>query len=180
MSQYLVSEEQVKKALKIDNFRNISKKKIIEFVSLIPKMDKDIAIAIINQFPVYAENAAHIIEQLNVMCNNVLKSNDSSQMEVIYAYKIVLDSLSENVKKDDISSEERQQYIKQMVEIADKISDKDTENKKFLDKIYKYGATIVSGVLILGAVILGVNVKSKQIPELDEEDEDNDNPIINK
>lgn len=67
-----------------------------------------------------------------------------------------------------------------MVEIADKISDKDTENKKFLDKIYKYGATIVSGVLILGAVILGVNVKSKQIPELDEEDEDNDNPIINK
>ena len=67
-----------------------------------------------------------------------------------------------------------------MVEIADKISDKDTENKKFLDKIYKYGATIVCGVLILGAVILGVNVKSKQIPELDEEDEDNDNPIINK
>ena len=62
-------------------------------------MNKDIAIAIINQFPVYAENAVHIIEQLNVMCNNVLKSNDSSQMEVIYAYKIVLDSLSENVKK---------------------------------------------------------------------------------
>ena len=32
----LVSEEQVKNALKIDSFRNLSKDKIMEFVSLIP------------------------------------------------------------------------------------------------------------------------------------------------
>ena len=34
MSQHLVSEAQVKKALKIDSFRNISRDKIMEFVSL--------------------------------------------------------------------------------------------------------------------------------------------------
>ena len=53
MSQYLVSEDQVKKALHIDSFRNLSKDKIMEFASLIPHMDKDVAIAIINQFPAW-------------------------------------------------------------------------------------------------------------------------------
>jgi hypothetical protein len=48
-----VNEKAVKRALGIDSFRNVSKDKIMEFASLIPYMDKDVAIAIINQFPVY-------------------------------------------------------------------------------------------------------------------------------
>ena len=45
-----VSEKSVKQALGIDSFRNLSKDKIMEFASMIPYMDKDVAIAIINQF----------------------------------------------------------------------------------------------------------------------------------
>lgn len=63
MSQYLVSEDQVKKALQIDSFRNLSKDKIMEFASLIPHMDKDVALAIINQFPAYVESSRNMIEQ---------------------------------------------------------------------------------------------------------------------
>ena len=40
MPQSLVSESQVKNALNIDSFRNLSRDKIIEFVLLIPNMDK--------------------------------------------------------------------------------------------------------------------------------------------
>ena len=39
MPQKLVSESQVKNALNIDSFRNLSKDKMMEFVSLIPSMD---------------------------------------------------------------------------------------------------------------------------------------------
>ncbi len=49
-----VSEESVKKALKLDSFRNLSKEKVMQFASMIPYMDKEVAIAIINQFPVNA------------------------------------------------------------------------------------------------------------------------------
>ena len=52
MAQQLVSTEQVKQALGIESFRNLSKDKIIEFVSLIPNMDKEVSISIINQFPI--------------------------------------------------------------------------------------------------------------------------------
>jgi len=172
MSQYLVSEEQVKKALKIDNFRNITKAKIMDFVSLIPNMDKEVAIAIINQFPTYAETAGSMNTQLNLMCDNILKSSDSSHKEAINAYKKILDDLGEILKRENITEAERERITKNMIDIADRIAEKDTEEKKFLEKIYKYGASVIGATLILGAVILGVNVKGKQIPRLEDEDED--------
>lgn len=43
-----LSENAVKRALKIDSFRNLSKDKIMQFASMIPYMDKEVAIAIIS------------------------------------------------------------------------------------------------------------------------------------
>ena len=51
MAQQLVTAEDVKKALNIDSFRNVSKDKLIEFVSLIPNMDKDVAMSIHQPIP---------------------------------------------------------------------------------------------------------------------------------
>lgn len=51
MGKNLKSAEEVKNLLEIDSSRNITKEKVIEFVSQIPNMDKEVAINIINQFP---------------------------------------------------------------------------------------------------------------------------------
>ena len=51
MSNYYFTEEQIKESLQINSFREISKAKLMEFVSLIPNMDKDVALAVIGQFP---------------------------------------------------------------------------------------------------------------------------------
>ena len=56
MAKILI-EQQVKDVLQIDLFRNLSKEEIMEFASLIPNMDKDVAISIINWFPKYAESS---------------------------------------------------------------------------------------------------------------------------
>lgn len=53
-----------------------------------------------------------------------------------------------------------------MITVADRISAKDTENKDFLNEIIKYGVPIMGGALVLGAAILGVNVKGTKIPTL--------------
>ena len=87
MAQNFISEEEVKKALQVNNFREISKEKIMEFVSLIPQMDKDVAIAIINQFPTYAESASNMIAQLTMMCDNIIKDNTSSQKDAVEALR---------------------------------------------------------------------------------------------
>lgn len=166
MAKYMITEDEVKKALAIDSFRNMSKDKIIEFVSAIPNMDKDVAIKIIDQFPAYTESANSMIAQLNTMCNNVMEENGESQKAAIEAYKKILDELGELLKKDTINAEERSKITEQMITVADRISVKDTENKEFLNGIIKYGAPIIGGALVLGAAILGVNVKGTKIPTL--------------
>lgn len=166
MAKYMVTENEVKKALAIDSFRNMSKDKIMEFVSAIPNMDKDVAIKIIDQFPAYTESANNMLAQLNTMCNNAMKENGESQKEAIEAYKKILNDLGELLKKDTITAEERAQITEQMITVADRISAKDTENKGFLNGIIKYGVPIIGGALVLGAAILGVNVKGTKIPTL--------------
>lgn len=166
MSQYLVSEEAVKDALGIDTFRNLSKDKIMEFISAIPNMDKEVAIRIINQFPTYAETASNMVSTLNTMCDNALKENNASQTESIIAYKNILSSLGELLKKDSISPEERATITDRMITVADRIAAKDSENKEFLNNVIKYGSSLIGGALLLGAVVLGVNVKDVRIPFL--------------
>jgi hypothetical protein len=164
--QELVSAAEVKKALNIESFRNLSKDKIIEFVSLIPNMDRDVAIKIIEQFPQYANFASSMISQLNTLCDNALKANAKSQSDVIEAYKKILDDLGELLKKDDITSEERANITEKMVMIADRISAKDTENKAFLINAIKSIAPYAGGALLLAAAIFGVNVKGVKLPSL--------------
>lgn len=166
MSKRLISEDQVKDALQINKFNEVSKDKIMEFVSLIPNMDKDVAISIINQFPAYSEAAKTMVDRLNVMCENVLKENNSSQKDVVQAYQLILSELAELLKKEDISAEERSVITDKMITVADRISAKDSENKEWLNQLVKYGAPIIGGALILGAAILGVNVKGTKIPAL--------------
>ena len=166
MSKALVSVDEVKNALKIDSFRNLSKDKIMEFVSLIPNMDKEVAIKIIEQYPAFAKLSESMVAQLNKMCDTALEKNEESQRLAIQAYKQILDELSNQLHMEDISKEEREKITKQMIEIADKISVKDTENKAFIDKMAKYSTGFAIGVVVLGAAILGVNIKGKDIPKL--------------
>lgn len=166
MSRTLVSVEEVKNALKIDSFRNLSKDKIMEFISLIPNMDKEVAIKIIEQYPAFAKLSESMVAQLNKMCDTALEKNEESQRLTIQAYKQILDELSNQLHMEDISKEEREKITKQMIEIADKISVKDTENKAFIDRMAKYRTGFAIGVVVLGAAILGVNIKGKDIPKL--------------
>lgn len=99
MSHNLVTESQVKNALNIESFRNLSKDKIMEFVSLIPSMDKDVALAIINQFPEYSEMAKCMVEQLTVTCDAAIAENASSQNTVYAAYRKILDDLGDILKR---------------------------------------------------------------------------------
>lgn len=138
----------------------------MEFASLIPNMDKDVAISIINQFPAYAESSRKMLEQFKNVCDMALESNKDSQKDAILAYRKILDDLGEALKKEELTPEERNRITEQMLEIADRISAKDTENKQFIDNLVKYGTQLTAGALLLGAVMLGVNVKGINLPKL--------------
>lgn len=164
MARRLMDENDVKKVLGIQDFRSVSKSKVIEFVSLIPNMDKELALSIINQFPAYSEFASTTIALLKEMCDSALNQNGQSQKETIAAYRKVLDDLGEILKKDSITAEERDAISNKMILIADKIAMKDSENKNFITGILKYGAPIAAAALVVAATILGASIGGKDIP----------------
>lgn len=56
-----MNEEKVLKKLGIKNFRHLSKDKVVEFISMIPDMDPEVAKAAINQFPEFANTMKSIV-----------------------------------------------------------------------------------------------------------------------
>lgn len=175
LPQRYVSEESVKRALKIDSFRNLSKDKVMQFASMIPYMDKEVAIAIINQFPVYADFGKATIEHYTQVCTNILEHNKESQAAVVKGYQTILDALSKRMEKEDISDQERQAITSDMIAVADKIAEADLNNKKFLDRM---GNKLLFGLgLIVAAVGAGIGINSafgngSSLPEVQDDDED--------
>ncbi len=170
-----VSEDAVKRALKIDSFRNLSKDKIMQFASMIPYMDKEVAIAIINQFPKFVDLGKTVISSYMQMCDNILEKNKESQAAVIHGYQTILDALARRMDVESITERERESITEDMISIADKIAKADLQNKKFLDRM---GTKVLWGVLgLIGIVGAGIGVHSAiggggEMPQLADKDDD--------
>lgn len=149
-------ENRTARKFKNNSTEKLTKSNARDFVSAIPNVDKELAMAAINQFPNYNESAKCIIEQMTETCVGVLESNDESMKMVVAAYNSILEDLGEMLKQDDLSFEERQYITEKMVEIADKLYEKDTDNKRFTLSLWKYVAGFGITVLSILAAIFGV------------------------
>lgn len=163
MSEHLLTEEQVKRYLDITDFRSLSKKKIIEFVSAIPEMDREVAIKIIEEFPEFSKYAQVMVTHYITMCNSILENNGNSAQSVMNSYKHIIETLGTLITMDNISSEDRRYFAEKMVEVADKMAAFDSENKNFLAGLTKYITWFLGGCLAIGSVYLGVHIKSSKI-----------------
>lgn len=174
-----VSEKAVKRALKIDSFRNLSKDKVMQFASMIPYMDKEVAIAIINQFPIFADFGKTAISCYTQMCDNILARNRESQIAAVQGYQTILDALSRRMNAENITEEERKSITEDMIRVADKIAEIDLQSKKWLERMLTratYGIPFI--VLIVG---VGYGIKYKvnggELPQI-EDDDDNDDECV--
>lgn len=170
-----VSEAAVKHALKIDSFREMSKDKIMQFASMIPYMDKEVALAIISQFPILAEFGETAISCYMQACDKLLESNKEGQAAVIHGYQTILDALSKRMEMEGITEEERKSITEDMISVADKIAEADLRNKKFLDGIAMKALLVVSGVA--GLVGAGIGIYSAfggrgELPQVDDDEDD--------
>jgi hypothetical protein len=92
------SEEAVKKALKIESFRNLTKDKVMEFTSMIPYMEKEVALEIIKQFPVYVEFVESAIENYIQLCKTILETNKEEYEQAVHAHQYVLETFANQLE----------------------------------------------------------------------------------
>ena len=160
MAQYL-TEEAVKQKLGIRDFRNLTKEKAIQLTSMLSEMDSETAVKVIEQFPAFASFATSMVAHLKETCTAILSENKHSSQQVFDAYRTVLDNFAERLKTPELPEEEKHFIAEKMIEIADKIASKDSENKNFLTRTLNTMAAFAGGVVMIAGAILGVKFLKK-------------------
>lgn len=150
-----LTEQKVLDKLQIEDFRHLSKDKVIEFVSMVPDMDPEVAKAAISQFPEFSITVKSIMVDYKEELETALKNNDDSVKAYYDVCKSILNSLDRMLDNDELSYEEKMQIIDKMQEVQKMMSNKDTENKKFLRDMATIAGLVVVTVAGTMAALLG-------------------------
>ena len=150
------SEEAVKKALKIESFRNLTKDKVMEFTSMIPYMEKEVALEIIKQFPVYVEFVESAIENYTQLCKTILETNKEEYEQAVHAHQYVLETFANQLEQENLTEEERRDFSEKMIEEADKITELYLQQQKFHERVFKTIGGVVTLALGVTVTMLGL------------------------
>ncbi|WP_411147583.1 hypothetical protein [Streptomyces sp. A30] len=160
-------EDEIKHALGIDSWRNLSKDKMIRFVAMMPDMGTEVALKIVEQFPAFKDFAQNVVDAMKKSHESTLSANKESQEHVHRAFQELRDTLKNELDKGDLTWEQKKELIEKMQEAVREESQKDSENKRFLDGALKKVMVLGGTALALGVAFVGgrVMAESKDSPE---------------
>lgn len=75
-----MTEGEIKKKLKINDWRNLSKEKVMQLIQISPNIDKEVFLKILDQVP-------HLIDETKVIINPFKESIDASKSTSIETKK---------------------------------------------------------------------------------------------
>lgn len=127
----------------------------MNFISILPDINDEVAIKIIEQFPEFSKTASTMLDIVRQQFDSILLENGRAVDHSVSAYRKVLDDFSLMMQLPDISEQQRRYFAEKMLEAADRISAKDTENKEFLGNAAGTLGKIALGALGICAGLLG-------------------------
>lgn len=166
------NEGEIKQKLGIESWRNLSKDKMIRFAMMMPDMDTELALKIVEQFPVFADFATGVVGAMKKMHKTTLVANKESQDHFHQSCKTAIEILNVQLNKDGLSLEEKKYFVEEIKEILKLESQKDSENKQFLDAALKKLQGFAVAAIALGVVFVG----GKAMVERKDNAESNDSP----
>ncbi len=152
MSKKTFTEEEVKKKLKIGDWRNLSKEKVMQLIQMSPDIDKEVFLKILEQVP-------HLVDETKVIINAFKESIDASKsmsIETKKYYITVSNRILDLLESDKLSDELKIELKDLLVLISNKMDDLDNRDKVFmsiqLSKFWEYAGK----ALLVFATIFGV------------------------
>ena len=149
-----LNEQKVLDKLGIDDFRHLSKEKVIEFVSLVPNMEPEVAKAAIEQFPEFSSVMKSIMIDYKQEIESALNQNDDTVKKYYNACDKILDDT-------DLDLNEKMQIIDKMQEVQKMMDEKDSENKKFIRDVLTIAGVVIVTVAGTAISLLGGDSKLK-------------------
>ncbi len=87
---------------------------------MIPYMEKEVALEIVKQFPVYVEFVESAIENYTQLCKTILETNKEEYEQAVHAHQYVLETFANQLEQENLTEEERRGFSEKMMEEADK------------------------------------------------------------
>lgn len=154
-----LTEQKVLKKLGIEDFRHLTKDKVITMAGMLDKMDPEIAKKAIEQFPDFSSTMKEILIEYKAELDGALESNDESVESYYASCDAIIAACQKELENDNLSFEQRREMIDQMVLIARMKGDKDSENKKFIATLAVAGLTAIGLTATALLTALGGNAK---------------------
>ena len=167
-----ISEQKVLKKLGIPNFRHMTKDKIVKFASYLPNMDREVAKKALEQFPEFKQLTLELVNHYEAMIGRILKSNDESVKSFYDACMVVLESLKKELDNPELTVAEKNRIEDRMLDVVQRMSEKDSENKRFLASIAKISGGVVACLVLAVAATLGASMQIKLPSNVDDDDGD--------
>lgn len=154
-----MTEQKVLRRLKIEDFRHLTKDKVITMASMLDKMDPDVAKKALEQFPEFATTTKEMLIEYKETLDKGLEANKESVQTYYDSCNSIIVSLQKQLEDETLSFEERKYIIDRMLEVSRMMGEKDSENKKFITTLAVICATVVCVPLAVLASALGGNAQ---------------------
>lgn len=158
---YTMTEKAVLDKLGISSFRELSKENVIEFATMIPFMDKEVALKTIEQIPNFANLCVTGLTDLKDIGVESLKSN-SKELEM---FKETCDreiSILESILEEEMPISDKLQILDKIADVKYELSAQIEKSQQFKLNIFHTTVKAVTGVVVVVAGVLGLKGTAKK------------------
>lgn len=142
--------------MKKDNFRGISKNNVMQLISILDKVDPEVAKNLIAQMP---EVIRGVVENEKAYAGILQSGMEACKFSTESCYQtedILIQSMQKQAEKEDTPFEEKKYYYEKMVEAAERKEKKDAEHKEVVLTILKFGGEALAlGLCITAGIFIG-------------------------
>lgn len=156
--KYNLSEKKVLKKLGIEDFRHMTKDKIVQFASMLPQMDPEVAKKALEQFPEFKDMAVEVVKNLQQSIEIGINSADKSQDQFYLACNKVIDLLNDQLNKDGLTDEKESEIRDNIMQVVSFMAEKDSEHKAFIQSTIKTICASAVIIVLAATSVLGTNI----------------------
>jgi hypothetical protein len=148
------SEVEIRNALGIESWRNLSKDTVLRLLDSLPEIDHEVALKLIEQVPEITKLARGALDDAGKAYDAALTSNARGQEMVHEIHRERLGILKAELEKD-LTPEERMRVFDDIRDVNLNALLKDTENKRFISALFEktMAAVGVTAVAVMAVVV---------------------------
>ena len=156
MNALSIAEKKALELMQKDNFRGISKDNVMQLMSILDKVDPEVAKSIIAQLPEAIRGSVELEKAYSTALTKGMESIESTASSCFQTEDEIIQSLKKEVEREDATFEQKQFYYEKMEAVAIRKESKETEHRDTILTILRYGGeALLFGLGFCACLFLG-------------------------